>query len=177
MSWFYARCRSFFQLYNWHSRLLGGSPVESLQSHCIHTQFHWSSCPPVGFQSWETQVQTPGGYLCETGILLLALSCYNLGYIDFVGTHILPYDYFFDTLRCIRNFSQREKRLPRLGFKFGIHFCPGNIQCPFFQQRSKYIVQKYILYMCTWTIRKGSLRRKTRCPSMSTSVMWNSRQL
>ncbi len=29
----------------------GGSPVESLQSHCIHTQFHWSSDPPVCFLS------------------------------------------------------------------------------------------------------------------------------
>jgi hypothetical protein len=25
--------------------------VESLQSHCIHTQFHWSSGPPVCFPS------------------------------------------------------------------------------------------------------------------------------
>jgi hypothetical protein len=50
--------------------------VESLQSHCIHTQFNWSSVPPVCFLSWETWVQSPGGYLCETGILLLALSRY-----------------------------------------------------------------------------------------------------
>jgi hypothetical protein len=48
--------------------------MESLQSHCIHTQFHWSSGPPVCFPSWGTRVQSPGGYLCETGILLLALS-------------------------------------------------------------------------------------------------------
>ncbi len=49
--------------------------VESLQSHCIHTQFHWSSGPPVCFPSWGTRVQSRGGrYLCETGILLLALS-------------------------------------------------------------------------------------------------------
>ncbi len=52
------------------------SSVESLQSRCIHTQFHWSSGPPVCFPSWGTRVQSPGGYLCETGILLLALSCY-----------------------------------------------------------------------------------------------------
>jgi hypothetical protein len=25
--------------------------VENLQSHCIHTQFHWSSGPPVCFPS------------------------------------------------------------------------------------------------------------------------------
>jgi hypothetical protein len=37
--------------------------VESLQSHCIYTQFHWSSGPPVCFPSWGTQVQSPGGVL------------------------------------------------------------------------------------------------------------------
>ncbi len=55
------------------------APVESLQSHCIHTQFHWSSGPPICFSSWGTRVQSPGEYLCETrilGILLLALSRY-----------------------------------------------------------------------------------------------------
>jgi hypothetical protein len=51
-------------------------PVESMQSHCIHTMSHWSSGLPVCFPSWGTQVQSPGGYLCETGILLLALSRY-----------------------------------------------------------------------------------------------------
>ncbi len=50
--------------------------MESLQSHCIHTQFHWSSGPPVCILSWGTWVQSPGGYICETGILLLALSRY-----------------------------------------------------------------------------------------------------
>jgi hypothetical protein len=52
--------------------------VESLQSHCIQTQFHWSSGPPVCFPSWGTRVQFrgEGGYLSETGFLLLALSCY-----------------------------------------------------------------------------------------------------
>ncbi len=51
--------------------------IKSLQSHCIHTQSHWSSGPPICFSSWETWVQSPGGYLCDTGILLLALSHYN----------------------------------------------------------------------------------------------------
>jgi hypothetical protein len=37
---------------------------------------HWSSGLPVCFPSWGTRVQSPGGYLCETGILLLVLSCY-----------------------------------------------------------------------------------------------------
>jgi hypothetical protein len=72
---FYACCRSSFQLHNWQSRLLGGSPVEKLQYHCIHTQFHWSSGSHGFFLLWGTQVQSPGGYFCETGILLLALSC------------------------------------------------------------------------------------------------------
>ncbi len=35
-----------------------------------------SSGPPVCFPSWGTQVQSPGRYLCENGILLLALSRY-----------------------------------------------------------------------------------------------------
>ncbi len=37
----------------------GGRPVESLQSHCIHTQFHWSGGPPLCFPSWGTRVQSP----------------------------------------------------------------------------------------------------------------------
>jgi hypothetical protein len=48
LSRFHANCRSSFWLHNWHSRLLGGSPVESLQSHYIHTRSHWS---PVSFLS------------------------------------------------------------------------------------------------------------------------------
>ncbi len=47
LSRFHARCRSSFQLHNQHSRLLGGSPVESLQSHCIRTMSHRSSGLPV----------------------------------------------------------------------------------------------------------------------------------
>ncbi len=50
--------------------------VESLQSHCIHTQFHWSSGSPVCFPSWGTQFRSPDEYLCETGILLLTMSRY-----------------------------------------------------------------------------------------------------
>ncbi len=53
-----------------------GRVVESLQSHCIHTMSHWSSGLPVCFLSWGTQVQSPGGYLSETGLILLALSHY-----------------------------------------------------------------------------------------------------
>ncbi len=50
--------------------------MESLQSHCIHTQPPWSSGSTLCFPSWGTRVQSPGGYLSETGILLLALSRY-----------------------------------------------------------------------------------------------------
>ncbi len=79
LSWFHARCRSPFRLHNRWSRLLGGgSPVGSLQSHFILTMSHWSSRLPVCFPSQETRVQNPWGVLCETGILLLALSCYNI---------------------------------------------------------------------------------------------------
>jgi hypothetical protein len=77
LSWFYTRCRSSFRLHNRHSWLLGGSPVQILQSHCIHTQFHLSSGVPACFLSWGTQVQSRGGDLCETGVLLLALSRYS----------------------------------------------------------------------------------------------------
>jgi hypothetical protein len=42
----------------------------------IHTQLHWPTHPPVCFPSWGTRVQSPEGYLSETGILLLALSRY-----------------------------------------------------------------------------------------------------
>jgi hypothetical protein len=49
LSRFHARCRSPFRLHNWRSRLLGGSTVESLQSHFILTMSHWSSGLPVCF--------------------------------------------------------------------------------------------------------------------------------
>ncbi len=77
LSRLHAHCRSSFRLHNRQSRLLRGSPVESLQSHCIHTQIHGSSGPPVCFPSWGTWVQSPGGTYVKTGILLLALSRYN----------------------------------------------------------------------------------------------------
>ncbi len=52
------------------------SNVGSLKSHFILTMSHWSGGLPVCFPSHETRVQNPWGDLCETGILLLALSCY-----------------------------------------------------------------------------------------------------
>jgi hypothetical protein len=75
---FHAHCRSFFRLHSWHSRLLGERPAESLQSHWIHTQFHWSSGPPICFPSWGTGGSIPRGYLCETRIILLAFSRYSV---------------------------------------------------------------------------------------------------
>ncbi len=50
--------------------------VESLQSHFILTMSHWSRGLPVCFPSQGTRVQIPWGDLCETRILLLALSRY-----------------------------------------------------------------------------------------------------
>jgi hypothetical protein len=50
------------------------STVHILQSHLIITMSHWSSWLPVCFPSQGTQVQVPRGDLCETGILLLAMS-------------------------------------------------------------------------------------------------------
>ncbi len=41
----------------------GGGAVESLQSYCIHIQFHWSSGSPVCFPSWGTRVLIPRGVL------------------------------------------------------------------------------------------------------------------
>ncbi len=83
---FPARCMSPFRLHNQRSRLLGGSPVESLQSHFILTMSHWSSGLPDCFPSQGTQVQIPRGYLCETRILLLALSRY-IGDPDVIDHH------------------------------------------------------------------------------------------
>ncbi len=77
LSRFHASCRSSFWLHNRHSWLLGGSPVESLQSQCIHAQSYWSSGSTLYFPSWGTRVQSPGGYLCKTRILLLVLSHYS----------------------------------------------------------------------------------------------------
>ncbi len=67
LSWFHAPCRSSYQLHNRHSRLLGGSPVESLQSQYIHTQFHWSSGPLLASRPEGPGFNPPGGYLCEMG--------------------------------------------------------------------------------------------------------------
>jgi hypothetical protein len=81
LSRFHARCRSHFRLHNWQSRLLGGSPVESLHSACILTSFSPCLTGPVDYllasRHKEHRFKSPGGYLCENGLLLLAMSRYN----------------------------------------------------------------------------------------------------
>jgi hypothetical protein len=77
LSRFHTSCSSSFRLHNRHSWLLGGT----LWRACNLTVFTHSLTGPVGQPvcslSWGTRVQSPGGYLCETGILLLALSYSN----------------------------------------------------------------------------------------------------
>jgi hypothetical protein len=68
--------------------------VQSLQSHCIDTQFHWSSGPPVASHHEGPGFNPQGGYLCVTGILLLALSCYSV--IHFA----VPYFLIAHVFRC-----------------------------------------------------------------------------
>jgi hypothetical protein len=93
-----------FQLHNRHSRLLWGIPVESLQSHCIHTMFHWSSGQPVCFPSWGTRVQSPGGYLCETWIFLSALSRYSCPHYSTYINLTSIYQSFFSPLEYLPEF-------------------------------------------------------------------------
>ncbi len=70
-------CNNAVSLYTaWEGVLVIVISVESLQSHFILTMSHWSSGLPVCFLSQGTQVQIPWGDLCETGILLLVMSCY-----------------------------------------------------------------------------------------------------
>ncbi len=84
LSWFHARCRNPPSSFT--TDIVGcwgepcGEPAISVQGEPCEEpaiSVHKSSGPPVWFLSWGTRVQPPGGYLCETGILLLALSCYN----------------------------------------------------------------------------------------------------
>jgi hypothetical protein len=52
----------------------------------ILTMSHWSSGLPVSFPSQGPRFKSPGGYLCETGILLLVLSRY-IGDPDVIDHH------------------------------------------------------------------------------------------
>ncbi len=56
--------------------------MASLQSHFLHTMSHWSSGLPSRHEGPAFKPQ--GGYLWETGILLLALSHY-IGNPDMIG--------------------------------------------------------------------------------------------
>jgi hypothetical protein len=78
LSQFHTRCRSSFQLHNRQSRRLGGA----LRRACNLTSFSPCLTSPVDYPFASLQegpgFKSLGGYLCETGILLLALSRYNL---------------------------------------------------------------------------------------------------
>jgi hypothetical protein len=65
--------------------------VESLQSHVFLTMSHWSSGLPVCFPPQGTQVQLPWGDLCETGILLLAMSRYAVLVRAGIGVTQIPF--------------------------------------------------------------------------------------
>jgi hypothetical protein len=58
----------------------GGSPVESLQSYFILTMSHWSSGLTLASRHKGPEFKSSRGYLCETGVLLLAMSRYNIIY-------------------------------------------------------------------------------------------------
>ncbi len=73
--------------------------VESLQSHMILIMSHWSSGLPVFFPPQGSQVQIPWGDLCETGILLLALSRY-IGDPDVIRSLALSPSRCFTRLRA-----------------------------------------------------------------------------
>jgi hypothetical protein len=99
LSRFHTRCRSPFRLHNRQSQLLGGSPVESLQSDFILTMYHWSRGLPVCFLSQGTWVQNPWGALCETGILLLALSRHICTFVQLKIHYLSPIVSLFFNLK------------------------------------------------------------------------------
>jgi hypothetical protein len=78
LPWFHACCRSPFWLHNRRSRLLGGA----LWRACNLTWFSPCFTGPVDYlfasHHKGPRFKSPGGDLCETGILLLALSRYNI---------------------------------------------------------------------------------------------------
>jgi hypothetical protein len=86
LSRFHARCRSPFRLHNRRSRLLGGSPVESLQSHLILTMSHWSSGLPIYFPSQGTRVQIPRGVIMwnrDAPVSEVPNTKHNIFYLNF----------------------------------------------------------------------------------------------
>ncbi len=71
LSRFHARCRSFFQLHNRQSWLLGGSPVESLQSHFILTMSHCPVDYPFASRHKGPGFKPPGGTYVKPGFSCL----------------------------------------------------------------------------------------------------------
>ncbi len=85
LSWFHACCRSPFQHHNRRSRLLGGA----LCTACNLTSFSPFLTGPVDYlfasRHKGLRFKSPGGYLCETGILLLVLSRYSIVFVFVTG--------------------------------------------------------------------------------------------
>jgi hypothetical protein len=83
LSQFHVRCRSPFQLHNRHG---GGA----LRRACNLTSFSPCLTGPVDYPFASCHegpgFKSPGGYLCGTGILLLALSRYNPLLLDSTTT-------------------------------------------------------------------------------------------
>jgi hypothetical protein len=74
LSRFHASCRSPFLLHNWQSGCWGGAPWRA----CNLISFSQCLTGPVDYLFASCYVRpgfkSSGGYLCETGILLIALS-------------------------------------------------------------------------------------------------------
>jgi hypothetical protein len=78
-----------YTVYGLHHRFQIGHSVIKMNIRlwraCNLTAFaHSSTGPPICFLSWGTRVQSPGGYFCETGILLLVVSRY-IGDLDMMN--------------------------------------------------------------------------------------------
>ncbi len=81
LSRFHARCRSRFRLHNRFTTDGVGCWGGFLWRACNLTSFSPCLTGPVDYlfasRHKEPRFKSPGGYLCETGILLLAMSCYR----------------------------------------------------------------------------------------------------
>jgi hypothetical protein len=93
--------------------------VESLQSHCIHTLFQWSThLLPIMRDPWS--IPRGGGTYVKTGILLLALSCYigDPHMIDHSGLTV------WGGLRPEESLGRRADNV-MIPLDLTQHFCPG----------------------------------------------------
>jgi hypothetical protein len=133
LSRFHARCRSPFRLHNRRSWLLGGSLVESLQSHYILTMSHWSSEQPVCFPSQGTQVQIPWGVLVWNRDSLVGLT----------STHIqLGWTLYFISAAWPRGSGQFQ---PPLWVNLLISCNTIVRQCPTSFQLKNYIIGEHLV--------------------------------